>query len=237
MKRFEWCEILDRIIRSAYADNAPVVEIAAFMRKTPDAIRNRAHRIDAQRPKKNAGKENGKTKMRHYGKCINCGETVPLKWSKDLTETERDQLAALVCPCRDKAVLTHYDGACRFCGQIQSFYLISNSTQQEKDEQATLQCNCPEAYRYARQKTQAEKAKEKINKLFGADAAENDCEPASSTPAVQLMGEAVSLISRGELRSITIDISSTVKGKISVNGKGKITVERTDTKKRKLEEE
>lgn len=53
---------------------------------------------------------------------------------------------------------------------------------------------------------------------------------------LELMGIVVGLMAQGELRTITIEVTPTTKAKISCSSKGKINVERIDTRKCKLEE-
>lgn len=209
------------------------MSIATFLQRTPDSVRNRAHRIKAKRPKE---KTNEVKEMQTYGICVNCGQSIPLEWSKDLTETEKNQLAALLCDCRKTAVMVEGSGACRYCGQIDVFSCLSTATQAEKDEIVTCACGCFGARRYTEQKAQVESAKDRVHRLFGEGAPDNGFKPIAREKVVELMGVTVGLIAQSELRSITIEITSRVKAKISISSKGKINVERIDTAKCKLEE-
>lgn len=230
----QWDTIEDKTIHAAYAADAPILEIAEFLHRTPGAVRVRACRIEAKRAKDKPAERDTLTR---YGTCINCGKSIAVKWARDFTETERDDLAAHICECRKTATPTEAVGACRFCGQAEMIDCMTDSTQQEKDEAATLTCNCAEARIYAEQIKQIENAKEKIRRLFGDEAAVNGFTPISRNKVIELMDAVVSLISRHELRCVTLEITSRVKAKLSVTSKGKITVERTDTTKSKLEED
>lgn len=228
-----WNPVEDKTILAGYAVNAPVMDIAAYLHRTPDAVRNRAYKLKAKRP---AGKYKGETEMRTYGICINCGESVPLQWSKNLTETEKNQLATTLCECRKRAVLVETSGSCRFCSQMDVITCMSNLTQDEKDEIATCGCSCVQSRKYVEQKEQTENAKERINQLFGEEAENNGFKPINREKTLELMGVVVGLMAQGELRTITIEVTPTTKAKISCSSKGKINVERIDTRKCKLEE-
>lgn len=234
-----WDAVCNKILLAGYAAGAPIVDIAAFLQRTPDAVRNRAFRIKAKKARQTgetAGEHKGETEMRTYGICINCGTSVPLQWSKDLTETEKNQLATLLCECRSRAVLVETSGSCRFCHQMDIITCMSDLTQAEKDEIATCGCSCTGARKYVEQKQQTENAKERIHQLFGEEAIDNGFQPIHREKTLELMGVIVGLMAQGEMHSVTIDMTATTKAKLSCSAKGKINVERIDTRKCKLEE-
>lgn len=118
-------------------------------------------------------------------------------------------------------------GTCRFCGQTASSKALEEWSQEEIDELTCELCGCAEAKAYAYKKRQKERAREKIELLFG----KSNGEVIVPNAAVELLHAAVVPVCEGIINSITADIGDGVKGKISITSKGAIKVERTKTDK------
>jgi hypothetical protein len=122
---------------------------------------------------------------------------------------------------------------CRFCGQMVQIETDKELTQPQAEEQATMTCNCTEAVEYQKEKQRKEKAMMNVSALFGENAApDKRC----GEGIVNILKAVVEEIYTGGLAKVTLNLRGGVKASISQNAKGKINVERTETKKQKLTE-
>ena len=121
-------------------------------------------------------------------------------------------------------------GKCRFCGQMMT--LDKEMTEHEAEEIATLQCGCQESVIYERDIKRRQKAIMNITELFGHGAQNGKV----AEEIVKILKEAVEIIQNGSITKIALEIRGGTKATISMNGKGEISVERTETKKQKLTE-
>lgn len=122
---------------------------------------------------------------------------------------------------------------CRFCGQMVQIEADGKLTKPQAEEKATMSCTCPEAVEYQKEKQRKEKALKNVSVLFGEDAAP---EKRIGEGIVSILRAAVEEIYSGGLAKVTLNLRGGVKASISQNSKGKINVERTETKKQKLTE-
>lgn len=120
-------------------------------------------------------------------------------------------------------------GACKFCGQIYQFETIGLASGKNLDDWATEKCDCAEAQYHTERMKSLEGAKENIKKFF-------EKVPISGEIAITILNMAASAIYEDKIESISVDLGNGCKGKISQNSKGKIKVERTDTRKIKYEQ-
>ena len=109
------------------------------------------------------------------------------------------------------------------------------SSPEEKNEYATTKCSCPEARKAQNKQLEIDRARERIERLFGVKSFEIGLDPLESETTRDLMYKVVDLLSSDLIKSVTIDIDSQTKAKISVNAKGKIEVSRSQAIKYKLE--
>lgn len=126
-------------------------------------------------------------------------------------------------------------GCCRFCGQARAETYTCEGTQEEKDEIATENCTCTKAKIYARRKREIENAKNNIRILFGEEARDRGLHPLSSEEILSLLDEIARLIAYRQILAVTVNVTGTLKAKLSVTSDGNIGVERIDTEKNKLE--
>lgn len=126
-------------------------------------------------------------------------------------------------------------GHCLYCGDIMILDYEEGSSEQQRNEYATSKCTCPEATRASNKQLNIERARERINRLFGIHSNEIGLEPLQSDTTRNLMYTAVDILADGVIRGISIDINTTTKAKITLNAKGKIEVTRAENVKYKLE--
>lgn len=112
-------------------------------------------------------------------------------------------------------------GYCRACGQARQFQTSGGVAQKELDEWATDECKCEEGMTDRRIKKSQKKAEENIETLFGADFPE--------TAAV--LREALPFILDDRIESITIKTGYGIDAKISITNKGKVKVEKKESRK------
>lgn len=117
-------------------------------------------------------------------------------------------------------------GACRFCGQISIVQVPMDWNDEQTDELAAETCECDDAKSYRYLERRKEKAIAAIDKQFGE---ENVTEK-----AIELMKQSVELVAQGCCVAVTVNTGN-IKGKVSVNAKGAIKVEKTKTEKRSEE--
>lgn len=120
-------------------------------------------------------------------------------------------------------------GACTYCGQIYAFETSGLAREDDLNGWATEKCDCPEATYHTERKKSLEGAKKNITKFF-------EKIPDSGEFIVSVMNMAADALYEDKIYSLSIDTGLGIKGKISQNSKGKIKVERTDTKKVKYEQ-
>lgn len=101
-------------------------------------------------------------------------------------------------------------GYCRFCGQAGIIHALEEWSQAEVDEAATCKCECDEAKKYAESKERVQKAKNRINELFGDNA-----ERPIDTDVVEVMLKTVDAIEARHMKGITIDVGMGVKAKVA----------------------
>lgn len=122
------------------------------------------------------------------------------------------------------------NGACRYCGQLMPFETSGLAKEDDLNEWATEKCDCTEAKIYTKRKKSMAGAKDKIQSFFGHDTG------ASGVSAIKILDIAVDAIFERQIDSLTVVIGNGCQGKVSQNSKGKIKVERTDTRKVKYEQ-
>lgn len=120
---------------------------------------------------------------------------------------------------------------CRFCGQMIQIEAEDGLTAQQAQEEAVMLCQCLEAREYQREKNRRERALENVRILFGEGALP---EKRASEGVVNILLAAVNEIHNGGIAKISIQTHDGVRASVSQNGSGEISVERTETKKRKL---
>lgn len=116
-------------------------------------------------------------------------------------------------------------GACIYCGQIGTVEAEEHISIEEIDKMVSLQCDCHLAKEAVKKAQRLEKAKDSAKKLF-ADHSED---------VIYFMQAAVTLISNGEIGQIKIDTIGNVKATISKTAKNNIKIERSETKKKAVE--
>lgn len=122
-------------------------------------------------------------------------------------------------------------GYCRFCGQAGIIHAREEWSQAEVDEAATCKCECDEAKKYAESKERVQKAKNRINELFGDNA-----ERPIDTDVVEVMLKTADAIEARHMKGIIIDVGMGVKAKVAKMAKESIKVERSETSKKTYEE-
>ena len=117
-------------------------------------------------------------------------------------------------------------GACRFCGQISIVEVPRDWGDDKVDDLVTETCKCDDAKNYRHLELRKEKAMAAIEKQFGE---ENVTEE-----AVAFMKKSVELVAGGYCDAVTVNTGN-IKGKVSVNAKGMLKVEKTKTEKESKE--
>lgn len=107
-------------------------------------------------------------------------------------------------------------GSCSFCGQTKIIQVP------EEWEQAQA---------YAKAKERKDKAKKRVNELFGGGA-----EKPVAEDVVNLLIATVDAIEDKHMKGITVDVGHGVKAKVSKMAKESIKVERSENKKTTYEE-
>ncbi len=130
--------------------------------------------------------------------------------------------------------ITYNMGACAYCGQTVSLDQEYSSAA-EANAAATAICKCWEATAERNLKKEIEAAKDKIFCLFGEAAGGNGFAPIESQETIGLMRNAVELVARDHIDSLTINCRGEYKAVIAMNSKGKIKVSRSETRVSTLE--
>ena len=112
-------------------------------------------------------------------------------------------------------------GYCNACGQARQFQTSGGVGQKQLDEWATDECKCEEGMEERRIKRSQKKAEENIKTLFGTDFPE--------TAAV--LNNALPFILVDRIESITIKTGYGIDAKISITNKGKVKVEKKESRK------
>lgn len=93
------------------------------------------------------------------------------------------------------------------------------------------ECECEQAQAYAKAKERKDKAKKRINELFGSGA-----EKPVAEDVVNLLIATVDAIEDKHMKGITVDVGHGIKAKVSKMAKESIKVERSENKKTTYEE-
>ncbi|WP_114295857.1 hypothetical protein [Anaerobacterium chartisolvens] len=126
-------------------------------------------------------------------------------------------------------------GRCRYCSEAIIANYPEDATEEEKTALATSLCSCSWAKREVGRKREIERAKERVQQLFGTDAKKVGFEPIAKEEIHNLLNGLIELISNDIIKGGAIQIDGITKAKISVSAKGKINIERVQTTKYKLE--
>ena len=127
-------------------------------------------------------------------------------------------------------------GACRFCGQ---YVILSDEdlkdieSQEEVDELATKKCSCSDARAYQKLIKRKTKAKEKVEALFKQ---EQPGEGYEGLSAVELLQMCIDLLFDNQISKVKMDMPDCIKATLSINAEGKVTIERSHTRKQKVTE-
>lgn len=127
--------------------------------------------------------------------------------------------------------LEEQTGHCRFCGQAGFVRTMVGWSEERVNEQATLQCQCENAQAYTKAIERKQKAKKRINELFGEGA-----ESPVKSNVTDLLLLTVDVIEDKAMKGITVDIGHGIKAKVSKMAKESIKVERSENKKTTYEE-
>lgn len=123
-------------------------------------------------------------------------------------------------------------GACRFCGQQQIINIDKELTPAQLEEEATKQCACDDAVEYTRKLTQKDRARSRIEELFGEGAGEESMEP----EVVQGILSFSDLICDKQIREASVTMIGGEKAKLKLTAKDKLKIERSKTRSRVFEE-
>lgn len=122
-------------------------------------------------------------------------------------------------------------GHCKFCGQSGFVQAMADWTEERVNEQVTLQCQCENAQAYLKAVERKQKAKKRINELFGSSS-----EKPVKQSVTDLLLLTVDAIEDKAMKGITVDVGQGVKAKVSKMAKESIKVERSENKKTTYEE-
>ena len=124
--------------------------------------------------------------------------------------------------------LQEQTGYCRFCGQAGIVRTMVGWSEDRINEQVTIQCQCENAQAYAKAIERKEKAKKRINELFGEGA-----EKPVKGNVVEILLLTVDAIEDKAMKGI---VEHQIKAKVSKMAKESIKVERSENKKTTYEE-
>lgn len=122
-------------------------------------------------------------------------------------------------------------GSCSFCGQAKIIQVPEEWEQGQINEAVTCECECEQAQACAKAKERKDKAKKRINELFGSGAQKPVAED-----VVNLLIATVDAIEDKHMKGITVDVRYGIKAKVSKMAKESIKVERSENKKITYEE-
>lgn len=126
--------------------------------------------------------------------------------------------------------LVEQTGYCRFCGQAGIVRTMQGWGEERINEDATLNCQCEAAQNYSKAVARKQKAKQRINELFGEKA-----EKPLKNSVVELL-LTVDAIEDKAMKGITVDAGHGTRAKVSKMAKESIKVERSENKKTTYEE-
>lgn len=126
------------------------------------------------------------------------------------------------------------NGVCKFCGQLNISPEGKFIGAEEADEYASLNCNCPESEKYSMKERSRKiredtlnRANEEIEDLYG-----EGCRKYGLTSIGEdikdMIKKSAELIYDGDMKDISISVSSSTKVKISKSAKSKIQINRND---------
>lgn len=116
------------------------------------------------------------------------------------------------------------EGGCRFCGQIATLEVDPEWQQSVIDELATECCDCNDAMDYARKKAQKENARAYIREQFAREIERKE-------GLEELLYSIADMAVEEKIKSVSIDITGRVKGRVGMTAKGTVKIERTKTDK------
>lgn len=136
------------------------------------------------------------------------------------------------------------NAACGYCGQFVN--LEFETTLQKAEERARLVCSCPESIAHQkaykekvdaarRRETSLKKATELIDKKFGklmqeeAEEAGEERKHPMPEVVVDTLKEVCILVYDRLIKTVTLDLPYGAKGKVTMNSKGALIIERKDT--------
>ncbi|MCL2563577.1 MAG: hypothetical protein FWE08_06040 [Oscillospiraceae bacterium] len=154
------------------------------------------------------------------------------KVKTDVNTTELERGDILMDESTPEGVCTA-TGTCRFCGQLVEVGLQPGTV--AADAAASIKCDCYKAKAERKILAQVESAGDRVNALFGAEAADLEFRPLTERKPIALLHQIVEYVARGHISSAVLQIHGTCKAKVSVTSKGKIKVERSETKTHGLE--
>lgn len=129
--------------------------------------------------------------------------------------------------------MEYITGACSHCGQV--INVDTSTSQDSADEKASRKCDCHAARCERRTAEQIAEAHDRIYQLFGEAAEELGFKPLGSSEAIELLKNIATLVAQGKINGSTIQIFGNSRAKISLTSKGKIKVERSETRSCNLE--
>ena len=210
-----YTEDQENTIREMVASGCTRTEIAQEIGVSYDAIRKKIEKMGLE-----------VTKAHNYPDSIKKSSDVSDESEDFPGESEDDPDEA------EPEYITTY-AACEFCGQSNEINILSTSTEQERIDRATYGCICFEARQKRDRKAQIDNANENIDDLFGEYCDDRGYEQVDDN-FVAYLKQCVILIAEKHIRQISASVGR-VTAKISLNSKGKIVVERSETLKSKLE--
>lgn len=125
-------------------------------------------------------------------------------------------------------------GTCKFCGQTREIVEVEKMTQEELDASAAYACDCPGGRATAKRMDQIAAARYRIEQLFGEEAEDFGFDP--KPDAVETLQMLASLLIEKGIDEIAVRFGGTIKCKIVRLQSGAIRVERSESKKYRLEE-
>lgn len=95
-------------------------------------------------------------------------------------------------------------GTCRYCGQVVNLE-YDEQTQEAADFAASEQCSCDEAKRERGVRKRIDAAKDRIRKIFGADAEKYGFQPVT-VESLQMLDSLAELTARGFITSAAVNV-------------------------------
>lgn len=124
-------------------------------------------------------------------------------------------------------------GACPFCGQFIEFDAPAHDDDEARDF-AVARCNCPGARAENEINRKIHLASERIDALFGETAFENGFESILPNEPISLLFLAATLVARGYISSVTINVSGMCTARVTLGNKGNIVISRREIRASKL---